>query len=144
MERIPQTFENHAKFDPWFHFFLVPALTLLLFLTVWRCIVEFNRWNVYAAILGFCLLVLAFKMRTYALHVQNRLIRLEERLRMQAILPGPLQARIGELTEDQFIGLRFASDEELPDLVRQTLENNWDRKQIKQAVKNWRPDYFRI
>jgi hypothetical protein len=144
MERKPQTFENHAKFDPWFHFFLVPVLTLLFFLVVWRCFVDFNRWNVYAAILGFAVLVLAFKVRIYALHNQDRLIRLEERLRMQAILPAPLQARIGELTEDQFIGLRFASDEELPGLVRQTLENNWDRKQIKQAVKNWRPDYFRL
>jgi hypothetical protein len=71
-------------------------------------------------------------------------IRLEERLRLAAVLPPSLQPRIGELSIDQLIGLRFASDAELPGLVEKTLGGNWNRKQIKEAVQNWKPDNWRV
>lgn len=76
--------------------------------------------------------------------MQDRVIRLEERLRLQSVLPEPLRERIGDLTLDQLIGLRFASDAELPSLVEQALANHWNRDQIKRAIQNWRPDTLRV
>ncbi len=85
-----------------------------------------------------------FYSRVFPLHVQDRLIRLEERLRLAEILPDDLKGRISELKESQLLGLRFAPDEEAPDLVRQIVDGNLtELKAIKQAIKNWRPDYFR-
>ncbi len=139
-----QSFKNHGKFDPTFHFFLVPVGLFLLISVIvmaWR---NFD-WLAIVRIVGMLwAIVLMFKVRIYALKVQDRVIRLEERLRLQDVLPAELQPRIGELTEDQLIGLRFASNSELPRLVEKALLDNWDRKQIKAAVENWRPDYWRV
>ena len=88
-------------------------------------------------------LVATFKIRIYALKVQDRLIRLEERLRLKELAPA-LQGRIGDLTEDQLIGLRFASDGEVAGLAAQALAGNWNRKQIKESIKNWRADHWRV
>ena len=90
------------------------------------------------------LFLLVFKTRVYALKVQDRVIRLEERLRLAALLPAALQPRIGDLSVDQLIGLRFASDAELPGLVEKTLGGNLNRKQIKELIKNWKPDTWRV
>jgi hypothetical protein len=90
------------------------------------------------------LVVALFKARLYPLKIQDRIIRLEERLRLDALLSDDLRKRIPELTEDQLIGLRFAPDEEIPELVQLTLEKNLDRKQIKERIQNWRPDHYRI
>jgi regulator of protease activity HflC (stomatin/prohibitin superfamily) len=83
-------------------------------------------------------------MRSYATHLQDRVIRLEERQRLAAILQEPLRSRIGELTDSQLVGLRFASDAELPALVQRALDERLDRTDIKKAITDWRPDYSRV
>ncbi|MGH9663814.1 MAG: DUF6526 family protein, partial [Bryobacteraceae bacterium] len=88
--------------------------------------------------------VAVFKIRLYALRAQDRIIRLEERLRLAKLLPEALRDRAGELTESQLVALRFASDEEVAALVEQTLANQWKNAEIKKAIRMWRPDYFRI
>jgi Family of unknown function (DUF6526) len=95
-------------------------------------------------VVAFAGMVAVFKIRLNPLKVQDRVIRLEERLRMMAILPEATRSRIGELTDGQFVGLRFASDEELPTLVKRALDEKLSRKDIKKAVTNWRPDYSRV
>ncbi len=131
-------------FDPPFHFFLAPVGLILLILSIID-VVRNPSWMTGVHVLVILwLVVLVFKTRIYALKVQDRVIRLEERLRLQAVLPASLEPRIGDLSVDQLIGLRFASDAELPGLVEKTLGGNWDRKQIKAAVQNWRADNWRV
>jgi Family of unknown function (DUF6526) len=150
-EKVPQTFANHTRFDPAFHFFAAPVLLLgLLFALVhfFAHITQGDFRDHFHAflliVLALALLTLAFKSRAYSLKVQDRVIRLEERLRLAMLLPEPLRARIPELTESQLVGLRFASDAEIPKLVERTLKENLSRKDIKKAIQNWRPDYWRV
>jgi hypothetical protein len=95
-------------------------------------------------VIALAALVAVFKIRLYALRVQDRVIRLEERIRLVSVLPEPLRSRIGELTGAQLVALRFASDAELPSLVERALQEKLSRADIKKAVVNWRPDYSRI
>jgi Family of unknown function (DUF6526) len=144
MERKPQTFANHAKFDPLFHFFTVPVMMITVITMVvhlFRFPSLFNGWLV---VVWIAVGVATFRIRMYALRVQDRVIRLEERVRMMALLQEPLRSRMGELTDAQFIALRFACDAELPALVQRALQEHLERKEIKKAIVNWRPDYSRI
>ncbi len=95
-------------------------------------------------LLNTALAVTAVKTRTYAIKVQDRVIRLEEQIRLTTLLPESLRSQIVKLTIDQLIALRFASDEEVPALVQRTLSENLSRKDIKKSIKNWRPDYWRV
>lgn len=150
-ESKPQTFANHTRFDPAFHFFIVPVFLLGLILSLIHFFYHLResdlRDNIHSfllVLLAFALLTLVFKVRLYALKVQDRVIRLEERLRLTQLLPEPLRSRIPELTEDQLIGLRFASDAELPQLTARALSEKLARKDIKKSIQNWRPDYWRV
>lgn len=139
-----QSSKNHTMYDPPFHFFLVPVGLFLLVMSIIE-VVKNPSWMTGIHVLTVVwLIILVFKTRVYSLKVQDRVIRLEERLRLAALLPASLQPRIGELSVDQLIGLRFASDAELPGLVEKTLGGNWKRKQIKEAIQNWRPDNWRV
>jgi hypothetical protein len=144
MAQEPQSLKNHRRFDPAFHFFLAP-LGLFFLIDQIVVLVKNPDWNsalhVVAAIWA---IVAVFLIRTYALKVQDRVIRLEEQLRLKGLVPAALQGRIGELTEDQLVGLRFASDGEVAGLAQKTLEGKWTRKQIKDAIQTWRPDYWRV
>jgi hypothetical protein len=142
-----QSFRNHAKFDPPYHFLASAALLVNLVLGVIFLVLNRHTQlllSIWIVILSLVLFIFFAKLRVYPLKVQDRIIRLEERLRLEALLPQPLRKRIPELSEDQLIGLRFASDDELPSLVELTLDKKLDRKQIKERIQNWRPDHWRI
>lgn len=139
-----QSFKNHTKWDPPFHFFLSPLLVATLLFSIKHAWAYPNGITLWLVLLSFGLCVWLLKTRMYALGVQNRLIRLEEQLRMERILPPELKERIGELTMPQIIGLRFASDGELAGLVRRALDERLTLKQIKAAIVTWRPDDMRI
>lgn len=144
MERKPQTLANHAKFDPLFHFLVFPVL-LINVIVVAVLLFRFpGLGGAWMLIVAFALLVAAVRMRNYATQLQDRIIRLEERIRLQSVLQEPLRSRIGELTDTQFVGLRFASDAELPSLVQRALDEKLGRGDIKKAVTAWRPDYSRV
>jgi len=140
-----QNFANHTKIFPPFHFFVLPILFVNLGIQVYW-LKEF--WNTFRGIFNVLLaltLLLGFlTARMFALSVQDRVIRLEERLRYQRLLPADLQPRIEEFTVAQLVSLRFASDAELPALARKVLDEKMqERRAIKQLVKNWKPDYLR-
>jgi hypothetical protein len=140
-----QNFTNHAKTVPAYHFFVMPVMFLNLGWSIYRW--KTSLWSVDGAIwvLTSVALLLGFLLaRIFALSVQDRVIRLEERLRCERLLPPDLRARIVELEPGQLISLRFASDAELPALARKVLDEKIkDRKVIKQQIKNWRADYLR-
>lgn len=150
-ETKPQTFANHTRWDPLYHFFIVPIFVLGLILSLVHFFAHITHGDVRDHIHSFLLILLAaallamvFKARLYALKVQDRVIRLEERLRLTQLAPEPLRSRIPELTEDQLCGLRFASDAELPKLAERALNEKLSRSDIKKAIKTWRPDYWRV
>jgi hypothetical protein len=149
-----QNFSNHAKFVPMFHFFVIPVLVLNLLASLYWLFARGTHTalglsalpsmllNILVAV---ALLVLAFLARLFALRVQDRVIRLEERMRYERLLPDDLRPRVGEFTINQLVALRFASDAELPVLARKVLDGKMsERKAIKQMVQNWRPDYQRV
>jgi hypothetical protein len=143
----PQNLKNHSRFHPPFHFFLLPVLLLnfifMIYITVhdWPRYAHTHLWWIVMAIVFF---VMAGLARGYALKVQDRVIRLEERLRLTALLSPADRVHIDELSIQQLIALRFASDAELPTLVHKTLTERLEPKAIKQHITNWRADYDRV
>jgi hypothetical protein len=143
----PQTFKTHIRYDPLFHFAILPLLTLNLifaiYITVhrWPAWEHTNLWNIVMALVFF---MIAGMARSSAIRAQNRIIRLEERLRLAALLPAEDRAHLDEFTVPQLIALRFASDAELPDLAHRALTKNMEPKAIKQAIVNWRGDHHRV
>jgi hypothetical protein len=140
----PQTFANHRRFEPLQHFILTPILLITWLTTLWHLYKYPSLHSLWVMVLGLALLLMALQTRAYALKVQDRVIRLEETLRMQHLLPSDLQARIGELSPKQFVALRFADDSELAERVREALEQHLDGEAIKKRIKTWRPDTFRV
>lgn len=140
-----QNFANHTRFVPLFHFFVMPVMVLNFFFSIYRW------WKGGFSVGGFESVLLAAGLvggflaaRMMAMTVQDRVIRLEERLRYERVLPADLKPRIGEFTVAQLVSLRFASDAELPTLARKVLDEKMsERKAIKQMVKTWRPDFLR-
>jgi len=140
-----QNFANHAKTVPAFHLFVLPALFLNIGWSIYRW--KTLLWSIDGGIwvlTSVAILVGFLCARMFALSVQDRVIRMEERLRCERLLPQDLQARILEFEPGQLISLRFAGDAEFPGLARKVLDEKMkDRKTIKQQIKNWRPDYLR-
>lgn len=140
----PQSFKSHARLDPPYHFFLTFISMATIVIAIVYAVHHPCFYSIWLIVVSIAAFVALFRLRTYPLKVQDRVIRLEERLRLQALAPQEWHTQIYRLTEDQLIGLRFASDDEVVELAKQALEHNLNRKQIKQRIREWRPDYWRV
>ncbi len=139
-----QSFEHHAKVVPVFHYFVLPVLLLYVVWRLYGLIVGFSLDAAIAVVIAVVLLLIAVFARRFALSAQDRVIRLEERLRLADLAP-ELQPRLDELTIEQVVALRFASDAEVAALTRKVLDEKLnDRKAIKQQIQHWRPDHARL
>ena len=143
-EATSQTFANHVRFDPPFHYFIAPVFVISWILSVVVAVRHPGFLHFWIVIFNTALVVAVTWFRQYALKVQDRVIRLEERLRLASLLSDSLRPQIAKLSEGQLIALRFASDEEVAELVERTLSTNLAPADIKKAIKNWRPDYWRV
>ena len=144
MAQTPQTYKNHARFFPLYHFFVTPVLLLNVVNAIRHVYLRPSLATGWALIVAAAFVGLALAARLMALTVQDRVIRLEMRLRLEKLLPADLRARIDDLTPKQLVALRFASDAELADLVRDVLAGKLaTQKAIKESVRNWNGDYLR-
>lgn len=142
---MAQTYANHTRWSPAYHFVISPILLGWVGYMIWAAIRHPSLATAADALVAAAVYGGIIMARVFALTVQNRLVRLEERLRLERLLSPEDLAASRKLTTRQLIALRFASDEELPDLVRRTLAGEFpDPKAIKQAVRTWRPDYLRV
>lgn len=142
-DKGPQSYKTHRKYVPLFHFLLSSILLLNFLWRLWR-LLEPSTERVAEALLAFALLLVFYYIREFPLRVQDRLIRLEETLRLREVLPPEHHDRIGHITPKQLIGLRFAADKELDELTERIVAGELvGREQIKKAVRNWRPDHQR-
>lgn len=141
---MSQNFANHTKIVPPFHFVVLGIFTINLGWSIYRIAHAFSAESVISLLLAIAFILAALYGRLFALTVQDRVIRLEMRLRMMQLLPADLRTRIPEFTVSQLVALRFASDGELPALARKVLDEKLtDRKTIKQMIQNWEPDFLR-
>lgn len=140
-----QTFENHVRWHPPFHFVLTPILLANFIFAIVRLVQDFNVDRIAYLIIAVALILIALLARINALKVQDRVVRLEEKLRYREVLPKELAARAESLRTGQIIALRFAGDGELAALVERVLNNEFEKTaDIKKAIKNWRGDYLRV
>ncbi len=145
MSDAPQSYSHHTRWDPVFHFFLLPVFSLVVVASVVHIFIRHRPLHdTLLVVFAIAALLALFKIRLYALKVQDRVIRLEERLRLATLLPDALRPRIPELRESQLIALRFASDGELADLAQRALNEKLSPDDIKKSIKNWRPDNWRV
>ena len=140
-----QTFSTHRRFIPAFHFFALPVLLANMFVVAsqfWR---DPRAGTAWATLVAIALAIGIASSRFMPLRAQDRIIRLEERTRLERLLPADLRGRIGDLTERQLIAIRFAPDSEVPDITRRALSGELKSPgDIKRAIKDWRGDYFRV
>jgi len=143
-EKKPQTLANYTRWDPLYHFFALPVFLLLAIAGLVHFIWRPGLHSALMFIVAVALAIVVSKLRTYPLKVQDRVIRLEERLRLSSLLPEPLRSRIPELTQGQLVALRFASDAEVPKLAERAISEKLSPADIKKAIQTWRPDYWRV
>jgi hypothetical protein len=140
----PQNFSNYKRRDPLFRFFILPVFAITLIATLVHLVRRPGLHSAWLVVVIVAAIAVIFKLRLYPLKVQDRVIRLEERLRLATLLDASLRPRIAEFTESQLIALRFASDAELPALAARVLNEKLSAPEIKKAIQQWRPDNWRV
>ena len=143
-QQNPQSLKNHGRLDPPYHIVSFAILVGTLVVAIVNLISHPHFLSAWLVVLSVVVFIPFFRVRSYAVKVQDRVIRLEERLRLQALAPPEWHSQIKRITEDQLIALRFAPDEELVELAQQAIAENLSRKQIKERIRNWRPDHWRV
>jgi hypothetical protein len=138
-----QSLKNHARLDPAFHMVLALIILLNLIYSIIHLVRHVSWRSGWFVVLSAAAIIVFLKIREYPIKVQDRVIRLEERLRLQSLAPAEWHTQIYRLSEDQLIGLRFAGDDEVVALAKMALEENLSRKQIKERIHNWRADEWR-
>ena len=145
MAEKTQDYKSHRRYVPSFHFFVLPVLAANIIVEVKRLVQLQNMRNGWALLVAIALFIFAFAARGMAARAQDRVIRLEERLRLASLMSPENVGKIGQLTPAQLVALRFASDEEAPDLAERALTGEFKSpEEIKKAVKNWRADLHRV
>jgi hypothetical protein len=144
MPQPEQSYATHRRYDPSFHVFVFGVFAVNALLALWYLVRGFSFQTVWGVVTAAAMIVLLFKLRLYPLKVQDRVIRLEERLRLAGLLPEPLRARVGELSASQLTGIRFAADAEVPALFEAALAEKLSGEEIKKRIRAWRPDHFRV
>jgi hypothetical protein len=140
-----QTFATHRRWIPAWHFFAVPILVINVLVVAYRFVRAPFLMNGWAVLVAVALLIGIFVSRNMPLRAQDRIIRLEERTRLERLLPSDLRGRVGELSAAQLIAIRFAPDDEVPDLTRRALSGELkSQADIKRAIRNWRADHLRV
>jgi cell division protein ZapA (FtsZ GTPase activity inhibitor) len=143
----PQSYENHARFDPLVHFSTMPVLLVNLGLSIYYTLHNWpihNKLALWWIVMSLTLIVMNVAARTAALRAQNRVIRLEEKLRIASLVTASELVELDSLTMEQYIALRFASNPELPELARRAVREKLTGKQIKESVVSWRADNDRV
>lgn len=143
-KNAPQSFKNHARYDPLYHFFLYAIYVLNLVYAGFHLYRQPSLSSGWYLVLSVAVIVPILRLRQYPLKVQDRIIRLEERLRLEALASPEWHPQINRLSEDQLIGLRFAPDDEVVALAKQALDHHLTRRQIEERINNWRPDEWRV
>jgi hypothetical protein len=144
MEASSQSYSSHRRWLPAYHFFVIPVLTVNAVVALMQAVKFPMEGSILAALVAIALLIGMLAARTMPLRAQDRVIRMEERTRIAQLVPGDQKA-VHALTESQLVGLRFASDDEVPDLVRRIHGGELKtQSDIKRAIKNWRGDHFRV
>ncbi|MEO8194789.1 MAG: DUF6526 family protein [Gemmatimonadales bacterium] len=139
-----QTYSTHRRYFPAHHFFVIPVLAINAVVEATRLFREQTGSNLWSLLVALALLTFGFTARVMALKVQDRVIRLEERVRLAGLVPEEERARVNELAARHLVALRFASDEEAPDLTRRVLTGEYKTPgEVKKNIKNWKPDNFR-
>ena len=140
-----QTLASHRRWIPMWHFFTIPVLVANVVVVAIYFARDPRFINGWAVVVAIALLIGILLSRNMPLRAQDRIIRLEERSRLERLLPGDLQGRVGELTPSQLIAIRFAADDEVPDLTRRALSGELKSQgDIKRAIRNWRSDHLRV
>jgi Family of unknown function (DUF6526) len=139
-----QSLKNHARFDPAYHFLIFGVILANLVFACFHLYYHPSIGSRWYLVLSLLVIVPVLRLRQYPLKLQDRIIRLEERLRLQALSPAEWHTQIYRLSEDQLIALRFAGDDEVVGLAKQALEEKLNRKQIKERIRSWRADNWRI
>jgi hypothetical protein len=144
MAEAPQNFSHHTRWDPVFHFFILPVFAITLIMTIVHLVRRPGLHSAWLIVVVIAAILAIFKIRMYAMRIQDRVIRLEERLRLATLVDPSLRSQIASLTESQLVALRFASDAELPALAARALNEKLPADEIKKSIQTWRPDYWRV